>query len=1096
MTKHETSFSYRLGIDVGVASIGIAILQLNDPAGGDENDFTAIGGTVRLFSLPEGAEERRSKRSMRRNNEREKKRLDRLGDLLSRHGLGRPRKRMEKRLLDQSPIKLRAKASREEIEPDELARALLHMARHRGSSAFRESLIKDKDEKRISAIGIDNLRSEMKSKGFTTYGQYLRWREKQTPTLPTRINPSKTRNEKGDYVFYPSREMLMEEFEIIWREQQSHHKALLTAELKKQVSDELFFQRRVTSPPAGNCPYHPDETRLPRASRLFQERRIYEEANHLRFFTKNGEPIPYGLDGRDKIVARLMRGDDLSFAELKKTVGLKGTDKVSLENAATRREIKGYPFDRILGAREAMGDVWNGASPERRDEILHILATEHDLETAKHALSELLPGCGEEIGGAVNASLPSGWGRMGKTATEDILAELRGEVVPARVAEERAGLVHDMEGDGVIYDSLPYYGEILKGHTVEPIWASDYRRATDRPPNTHPDEQRHGRIPNPVVHVALNQIREVVNAVIRRYGLPESIHIELARDLNKSAKARKEIELANKRNRKQNEKIAGILKDLGIRADRRNIQKYQMWKRQGGKCMYTLKPVSLSQLYGSEVNVDHILPKKATFQDNLSNKLICLHYVNADKAKRCPYEAFAHNPKYDWPAIMRHVKNLPKNMHWRFQADAMDRFLKDKDFRARYGTDNAYIARLARRYLACLYGGRQEKVVAVSSHIVSLLRYKWGLQGILGSKKDGRKARGDHRHHFMDALVTAAATRSIIQRIQTEAARTEKQGLETFVERIEPPFGDRQAFFDHVREAVMERVTISRKSEHSKLGQLHQDILWGIDGDPDGKGYFVCRLSKPLSDYATLAELNKASIKKTLPDCPSINRARQDLERIRDSIKRLGPRAEKELKRQRQQGIAAGKKGKAVLSKDIYARAVELHKKNGGKAEFVLYERKKLVNLRRSGNRVTGGYVSGRNHRKDFYIDAKGKLRWQLISMMDANDARFVPEAEKDGNRLLWSAHKDDMLEMDDPEGSGRRVRVVVAKLSEDKIGVLAQTDARASDGAGEEKRQLWEYGLSYFYKRGARRIVPDPLGGVRFRFPSLPRSGREQASS
>ncbi len=31
---------------------------------------------------------------------------------------------------------------------------------------------------------------------------------------------------------------------------------------------------------------------------------------------------------------------------------------------------------------------------------------------------------------------------------------------------------------GVIYDKLPYYGEILVGHTVEPMWVSDYRRTT------------------------------------------------------------------------------------------------------------------------------------------------------------------------------------------------------------------------------------------------------------------------------------------------------------------------------------------------------------------------------------------------------------------------------------------------------------------------------------------------------------------------------------------------------------------------------------------------------------------------------------------
>ena len=45
-------------------------------------------------------------------------------------------------------------------------------------------------------------------------------------------------------------------------------------------------------------------------------------------------------------------------------------------------------------------------------------------------------------------------------------------------------------------------------------------------------EEKFGRIPNPVVHVALNQIRKTANAYLELYGKPTRISIELARDMS------------------------------------------------------------------------------------------------------------------------------------------------------------------------------------------------------------------------------------------------------------------------------------------------------------------------------------------------------------------------------------------------------------------------------------------------------------------------------------------------------------------------------------------------------------------------------------
>lgn len=1077
---------YRLGIDVGVASLGLAILKLSDEnASGGEQKFHIERGAVRLYPLPEGASERRDKRGMRRNIARRRRRLDRLGELLSAHEIGYLRKEAEKELLDLSPIRIRADASRKQVPLPHLARALLHMAKHRGSSAIRESSIKNDNEARQTAEGIKTLRAEMSAKRFATYGQYLRSREKKNK--PTRINPSKQGNADGSYAFYPSREMLREEFDIIWQKQTVFYPDVLTDALRDKIRDELFFQRAVTSPPPGKCPYIPGETRLAKASRLFQIRRIYEETNHLRFVGKNGEAIGYDITQRNLIVSRLMAGEDLTFAGIKETIGLQRSDKVSLEDAKSRNGITGYPFDRDLGHEDALGPLWQDADDDTKDRILDVIATQHDDDKAIKTLADVFAGDREAAKRALEVPLVSGWGRMGKTATERILEELKRDVVPARVAEDCAGLVHAATPDGQVFDRLPYYGEILIGHTVPPMWVSDYRRDTDTSPHTNANEEKYGRIPNPVVHLALNQIRHAVNMIVDKYGLPETIHIELARDLNKSAEARDEIEKINSRNKKESDKAAEELRKNNHPVNRLNIQKYKLWKEQKCQCVYTGNAISLSALYSGEVDIDHILPRSKTFSDSMTNKVVCFRRANADKSNRAPYQAFADNDAYDWSAIMRRVKDLNGNKQWRFDADAMEKYNDEAGFRARFGNDNSYIARVTRQYLASLYG-EPSKVIAVSSHIVGLLRAKWGLQSILGSKKDGKKSRDDHRHHFIDALVTACATRSMVQRIMTEAARCERAALEIFVENIAPPFGDLKTFFKAAQEAVEERVTLSRKPDHATTGQLHEDSLRGIVDGPDKSGAYICRVRKSLDSYNSFSALQKAKIQNTLPDIAEIKHARQLIESIKSSISNKCVEATRQLEAERQSDIAVGKKGKAVSESAVYARALKLHKDDDGGTSFTLYERQKLINIRRAneGNRPTGGYISGRNHRMEIYANEKGKLKWQCISMLQANDPDFVPEASREGHTLLWAVHKNDTLEINDPEDRECRIRVNVAKFKAEKIGIVPIVDGRDS-----ASRLQWEKGLSFFCDGQAQRIVTDSLGGVKWRFPKLPRSGK-----
>src|SRR3546814_20910142 len=93
--------------------------------------------------------------------------------------------------------------------------------------------------------------------------------------------------------------------------------------------------------------------------------------------------------------------------------------------------------------------------------------------------------------------------------------------------EAALGKSHSDFRTGEVLDFLPYYGEML---------------SREIPPGTldpnDDDATRWGKITNPTVHIGLNQLRRLLNAIIRVHGRPEEISVELARHLQQSEQRR------------------------------------------------------------------------------------------------------------------------------------------------------------------------------------------------------------------------------------------------------------------------------------------------------------------------------------------------------------------------------------------------------------------------------------------------------------------------------------------------------------------------------------------------------------------------------
>lgn len=157
---------YVLGLDIGIASIGWGILNL------DKERIERLG--VRTFIKAENPKDgsslalpRRIARSERRRIRRRSHRMERLRSLFVNDGVLTKHK-METLYLEQfaeNPYILRSKGLDQCLDPEEWVRALLHIAKRRGFKSNRKSDSKDKESGQLLK-GVDDNRELLQEKNI------------------------------------------------------------------------------------------------------------------------------------------------------------------------------------------------------------------------------------------------------------------------------------------------------------------------------------------------------------------------------------------------------------------------------------------------------------------------------------------------------------------------------------------------------------------------------------------------------------------------------------------------------------------------------------------------------------------------------------------------------------------------------------------------------------------------------------------------------------------------------------------------------------------------------------------------------------------
>ncbi|WP_127253186.1 type II CRISPR RNA-guided endonuclease Cas9 [Neisseria meningitidis] len=790
------SINYILGLDIGIASVGWAMVEIDK----EENPIRLIDLGVRVFERAEVpktgdslAAARRLARSVRRLTRRRAHRLLRTRRLLKREGVLQAANFDKNGLIKSLPNtlwQLRAAALDRKLTPLEWSAVLLHLIKHRGYLSQRKNEGETAD-KELGALlkGVAGNAHALQTGDFRTPAELaLNKFEKESGHI---------RNQRGDYSHTFSRKDLQAELNLLFEKQKEFGNPHISGGLKEGIETLLMTQRPALSGDAvqkmlGHCTFEPTEPKAAKNTYTTERFIWLTKLNNLRIL-EQGSERPLTDTERATLMDEPYRKSKLTYAQARKLLSLEDTAffkglRYGKDNAeaSTLMEMKAYHTISRALEKEGLKDKKSplNLSPELQDEIgtaFSLFKTDEDI-----------------TGRLKDRIQPEILEALLKHISFDKFVQISLKALRRIVPLMEQGKRYD-EACAEIYGD--HYG---KKNTEEKIYL----------PPIPADEIR-----NPVVLRALSQARKVINGVVRRYGSPARIHIETAREVGKSFKDRKEIEKRQEENRKDREKAAAKFREYFPNfvgePKSKDILKLRLYEQQHGKCLYSGKEINLVRLNEKGyVEIDHALPFSRTWDDSFNNKVLVLGSENQNKGNQTPYEYFnGKDNSREWQEFKARVETsrFPRSKKQRILLQKFD----EDGFKERNLNDTRYVNRFLCQFVAdhiLLTGKGKRRVFASNGQITNLLRGFWGL----------RKVRAENdRHHALDAVVVACSTVAMQQKITR------------FVRYKEMNAFDGKTIDKETGEVLHQKTHFPQPWEF-----FAQEVMIRVFGKPDGKPEF------------------------------------------------------------------------------------------------------------------------------------------------------------------------------------------------------------------------------------------------------------------
>ncbi len=964
--------AYRLALDVNTSAIGLVSYNL------DENNQPCelCHIDVHVFHEPVVSEKKQLKTAKRRDIRLHRRQVRRKANRLKKIAavsqlLGVSSADIRK-AQGNNVHQYRSDAVDKKINLAELLAVLLLMAKNRG---YYGQFVR-KEDGPIKAH-IESLETLLENNNCKTIGQLLNKRGCTTEWK----QPWKKMTSSGTFA---TRSMVEKEFNVILDKQSDFHpilKTLITEipsvqtkdppikiisaeetyktyflddertktvykreELEHATMRDMLFHAVFDQRPTwwdndtiGYCELEPDELRAPKAHPVFQEFRIEQLINDLRWVK-----LKRGLSPEEKNIVRdiLNKQQTISAEVLYKK--LNSTDRFTHHRYGDK-EFMGNKTKIVFDKLEQK--IEQKLSAEERGISIHILADigsmsyfnqkdweEHD--TLQHYFTNIEQK--HNVKKFINTLLE-----------KDLLKNIKDLGLDPGRAQYSIKAMKKL---------LPHISEGMRVDEARDKKYTDWKQRASSYNLT--------RVRNIVVLQALKEMKKAIDFAIKKHGgeLPYQVVIELSRDMKCSDKVRESIEKSNNAKNKKRREVKEEIKKYHAPQKEENIQRYLFWEEQGGCCAFCGKKIPINALF-SDTDLAHIIPHSYGGARTYSNLVTSCKDCNNSMGARLPLEAFSGTRRE--PVIRQLSETLkaksgkkkqtkqktaddneparkkfdPYRSEKRKKADLLlieDRSTLGDDFSLRQNHDTSWIGREITQYLKELCNITldndhvQDRVYVSRGVLTSFLRRDLGLETVIpdlrkkegkpvfsrdGSPMDdgGKKQSGtwhnvipdtkkqydkriDHRHHVVDAAVIGLVDRSMYQKatkhIKKHGKLKQKHSPENTFQ-----IGHHISLIDNLRRMLEERLykyEIWHKPDKYPIGGFFKEHSYRIE---HGTSTLILRksLEKLLRKYKDFDKINEAlnlivgtELKEhmiaTFKERYEISSAEKEIEKISDAL--------------------------------------------------------------------------------------------------------------------------------------------------------------------------------------------------------------------
>ncbi|AXV41197.1 type II CRISPR RNA-guided endonuclease Cas9 [Staphylococcus warneri] len=709
---------YILGLDLGITSVGYGIINFETKK--------IIDAGVRLFPEAniDNNEGRRSKRGSRRLKRRRIHRLDRVKSLLTEYNLIN----REQIPTSNNPYQIRVKGLSEILSKDELAIALLHLAKRRGIHNINVSSEDEDASNELSTKEQINRNNKLLKNKYVCEVQLQRLKEGQ-------IRGEKNRFKTTD---------ILKEIDQLLKVQKDYHN--LDIDFINQYKEIVETRREYFEGPGqgspfgwngdlkkwyemlmGYCTYFPQELRSVKYAYSADLFNALNDLNNLIIQRNDSEKLEY--HEKYHIIENVFKQKKKpTLKQIAKEIGVNPEDikgyRITKSGTPQFTEFKLYHdlksivFDKSILENEAI-----------LDQIVEILTIYQDEESIKEELNKL----------------PEILNEQDKAE----IAKLTGYNGTHRLSLKCIHLINEE-----LWQTSRNQMEIFNYLNIKP------NKVDLSEQNKIPKDLVDEFILSPVVKRTFIQSINVINKVIEKYGIPEDIIIELARE-NNSDDRKKFINNLQKKNEATRKRINEIIGQTGNQNAKRIVEKIRLHDQQEGKCLYSLESIPLMDLLNNPQNyeVDHIIPRSVAFDNSIHNKVLVKQIENSKKGNRTPYQYLnSSDAKLSYNQFKQHILNLSKSKDriskkkkdYLLEERDINKFEVQKEFINRNLVDTRYATRELTSYLKAYFSANNMdvKVKTINGSFTNHLRKVW--------RFDKYRNHG-YKHHAEDALIIANA---------------------------------------------------------------------------------------------------------------------------------------------------------------------------------------------------------------------------------------------------------------------------------------------------------------------------------------------------